>query len=757
MNFKSLLEKQELQPYLLKARYGVEREGQRVTLAGDLVNTVHPETLGNRKFHPYIQTDFAETQMELISPVAESIPELFSFLTAIHDVAYRSMDHGEMLWPLSMPPALPEKEEDIMIAQLDNFEDVLYRRYLAKSYGRRKQMVSGIHYNFEFSDTLLQKMFALQDEVSEYATFKTEVYLKVTRNYLHYSWLITYLFGATPVSEARYFDSEDRPSEPVRSIRNSSYGYKNHAEVQVSYESMERYIADLERMVNEGKLSEEKEFYSAVRFRGGKRMADLAEAGIRYIELRNLDLDPFAFCGISEEQAEFLHLFLLFLLWREEEATSDVWVSDGERKNDEVALEHPLKATKYEKEALDVLKEMQTFIQTQDLFVSEGLMDTVLTMITNPAETLAGKLYLQSQATSQKEVATKIALENHARAWKHPYQLAGFEQMELSTQIFMFDAIQKGIRVEVMDDRDQFLKLSVGEHSEYVKNGNMTSKDSYIVPLLMENKTVTKKVLDEAGFRVPKGSEFSTIQAAIKAYPEFAGQGIVVKPKSTNYGIGISIFKDGASLEDYQAALKIAFEADGDVLVEEFLSGTEYRFFVINGEVKGILLRIPANVKGDGVQTIEALVAEKNSDPLRGENHRSPLEKIQLGDLEKIALKSQGYEITDIPAKDEVVYLRENSNISSGGDSIGVTEMFGDDYKEVAVKAVEALGAVICGIDLIIPDHTVPSSEEGAYGIIEGNFNPAMMMHIYPYEGYGPRLTMDVLELLFPEMFVEED
>lgn len=753
MNFKTLLENKELQPYLLKARYGIEREGQRVTLAGDLVVTLHPTTLGNRKYHPYIQTDFAETQLELITPVAESIPELFDFLTAIHDVAYRSIDKGEMLWPLSMPPVLPEKEEEIMIAQLDNFEDVLYRRYLAKSYGRRKQMVSGIHYNFEFSDTLLQKMFALQTEIKEYTTFKTEVYLKVTRNYLHYSWLVTYLFGATPASEARYFESDDRPKEPVRSIRNSSYGYKNHKDVQVSYESLEQYLIDLERMVNEGKLSEEKEFYSAVRFRGGKKMADLANAGIRYIELRNLDLDPFAFCGISPEQAEFLHLLLLFFLWKEEEENADIWVTDGERKNEEVALEHPLKATRYEKEALEILHALQGFIQEQGLQVSDGLMATYFEMVKNPAETLAGKLYLQSQQRSQKDVATSIALENHARAWVHPYQLAGFEQMELSTQIFMFDAIQKGIQVEVLDDRDQFLKLSVGKHVEYVKNANMTSKDSYIVPLLMENKTVTKKVLAEAGFRVPKGSEFSSVEAAIQAYPEFAGQGIVVKPKSTNYGIGISIFKEGASLEDYQAALKIAFEADADVLVEEFFSGTEYRFFVIDGKVKGILLRIPANVKGDGVQTIEALVAEKNLDPLRGTNHRSPLELIQLGDLEKIALKSQGYEITDIPAKDEVVYLRENSNISSGGDSIEVTDMFSEDYKEVAVKAVEALGAVICGIDLIIPDHTVPSSVENAYGIIEGNFNPAMMMHIYPYEGVGPRLTMDVLELLFPEMF----
>ncbi|MFC7055903.1 bifunctional glutamate--cysteine ligase GshA/glutathione synthetase GshB [Enterococcus alcedinis] len=508
MNFKILLSKKELQPYLLKARYGVEREGQRVTLAGDLVTTEHPSSLGNRQFHPYIQTDFAETQLELITPVAESIPELFDFLSGIHDVAYRSMNPEEMIWPLSMPPALPEKEEDILIADLERFSDVLYRRYLAKTYGRRKQMVSGIHFNFEFSDELLHKMFALQNKYTEYIDFKTEVYLKVTRNYLHYSWLITYLFGATPTSEANYFDSEDRPNEPVRSIRNSSYGYKNHGDVQVSYQNLNRYLSDLERMVIEGKLSEEKEFYSSVRFRGGKKMADLATAGIRYIELRNIDLNPFGYWGISEEQVEFLHLFLLFLLWQDEGVDADEWVAEGENKNEQVALEHPLNVTTYQEEARALLEGLTLFVEERELDISPNLLASVFNMVDNPSATLAGQLYQASQETSQKEVATTIATANYKRAWEHPYQLAGFTQMELSTQIFMFDAIQKGIQVEVLDDTDQFLKLTFNGHSEYVKNGNMTSKDSYIVPLLMENKIVTKKFWIKQAIVYQKAASF---------------------------------------------------------------------------------------------------------------------------------------------------------------------------------------------------------------------------------------------------------
>lgn len=226
-----------------------------------------------------------------------------------------------------------------------------------------------------------------------------------------------------------------------------------------------------------------------------------------------------------------------------------------------------------------------------------------------------------------------------------------------------------------------------------------------------------------------------------------------MKPKSTNYGLGISIFKEGASKEDYQTALEIAFAEDTEVLLEEFLPGTEYRFFVLDGKVRAILLRVPANVVGDGKRTVEALVAEKNQDPLRGTHHRSPLELIQLGTLEKLMLKEQGLTVDSIPENNQVVYLRENSNISTGGDSIDVTETFTDAYKKIAVDAVEALGAKISGIDLIIPDQTIdPTKEANAYGIIEANFNPAMHMHIYPYQGTGRRLTMDVLHLLYPEV-----
>ena len=754
MNFKQLLLHVNARPFIDQARFGIEREGQRVDLAGNLAKTDHPAIFGDRSYHPYIQTDFSETQTEMITPVTDSIPELFQYLAAVYDVTARSIPKEEMIWPLSMPPALPEKDEAIIIAKLKNFEDVLYRRYLAKEYGKRKQMVSGIHFNFEFGDELLRTLFSHQEEFQDFSEFKTELYLKTARNFMRYRWMITYLFGASPMSEKNYFLDESHPQEPVRSIRNSALGYTNHPNVKVSYASMKQYLADIERMIEEGKLSEEKEFYTPLRFRGGKKVADLATTGVRYIELRNIDLNPYARLGINPEQVRFLQLFLMYMLWTEEKEDCDQWVAEGTTRNNKVALEQPSDQTEFHQEGREILEGMKQMLVELDWLDSLYLVEEALIQMDHPEQTLAAKLYQEAQLSSQQEVAVALGHQYYKESHERPYQLAGFREMELSTQIFMFDAIQKGVQVKVLDESDQFLRLQFQDHVEYVKNANMTSKDSYIVPLIMENKTVTKKVLKEAGFRVPGGAEFSSMEEAVKAYPRFAEQAFVIKPKSTNYGLGITIFKEGASLEDYQAGLAIAFREDSSVLVEEFMPGTEYRFFVIDGEVQAIMLRVPANVIGDGIRTVKELVEEKNSDPLRGTNHRAPLELIQLGELEQLMLKEQGLTIESVPQANQIVYLRENSNISTGGDSIDMTDEFSEAYKKIAVSAVEALGAKISGIDLIIPDKEIdPTTDKKAYGIIEANFNPAMHMHVYPFAGKGRRLTMNVLKLLYPEVF----
>ncbi|MFZ2213048.1 MAG: bifunctional glutamate--cysteine ligase GshA/glutathione synthetase GshB, partial [Trichococcus flocculiformis] len=471
------------------------------------------------------------------------------------------------------------------------------------------------------------------------------------------------------------------------------------------------------------------------------------------------DLNPFAEFGMHKEDMYFIHYFLLYLLWIEKDASEEE-MKIGKEMNYATALENPLQPSAFQSEGVAFLEGM---LQMLEAIGAEEKISAIvkgkIEAFHNPEKTVAGQMVIAVDAAEDKAIwATSLAKKYKEAAWERPYALRGFEDMELSTQILLFDAIQKGLKINMLDRYDQFISLTYKNHREYVKKGNMTAKDSYIGPLIMENKVVTKKILAENGFAVPHSGEYHSAEAALRDYPIFAGKGIVVKPKSTNYGLGISIFKDGASFEGYEKAIHMAFEEDEDVLVEDYLSGTEYRFFVIGNETKAVLLRVPANVVGDGSQTIRQLVEEKNKDSLRGKNHRTPLALIGTGELEKLTIQGQGYTFDSIPPAGVTVRLRDNSNISTGGDSIDVTDQMDDSYKKLAVQMAAALGVAVCGVDIIIPDHSVPATQaEPNYGVIEANFNPAMLIHIYPYKGKSRRLTMEILRLLFPEMHLEEE
>lgn len=309
----------------------------------------------------------------------------------------------------------------------------------------------------------------------------------------------------------------------------------------------------------------------------------------------------------------------------------------------------------------------------------------------------------------------------------------------------MKEAIKKGISPQVIDRAENFISLEFDGRREYVKQATKTSKDNYVTVLIMENKSVTKKVLKDNNIKVPSGYEFHSINEALDHLDNFINKPIVIKPKSTNFGIGISIFKEGSNKDDIIKALKIAFSSDNTVLVEEFIKGMEFRFLVIGDEVCGILHRVPANVKGDGIHNIKELVEEKNKDSLRGYKYRTPLEKINLGDIEKTFLRLQNKNFDYIPKKEEIVYLRENSNISTGGDSIDFTDDILDKYKKIAVQATQKVGAKVCGVDMIIEDYR---KEDSNYGIIELNFNPAIHIHCYPYKGKERNIGEKILELL---------
>ena len=494
-----------------------------------------------------------------------------------------------------------------------------------------------------------------------------------------------------------------------------------------------------------------------MRFRGATKARDLLTKGISYVEFRSFDINPYAAYGMTEEDMRFIHLFLVSLLWRGETVRQQD-IKRGQDYKEEVAMAHPYTPAAQEQEGIALLKdmlEMLDCLQPSTIAEDKKIVEEKLQQFYHPTTTIAAKLVNDiEQQGDYQSVGLRLAKHYKNLAMQEPFALKGFKNLELSTQILMFDAIQKGIKVEVLDEHDQFLSLTAFDRVEYVKNGNMTSRDSISSYMAMANKVITKKIIEKQGFHVPFGYECHTEEEALALYSLLQGIAFVIKPKSTNYGLGITIFKQTPTLEDYTKAIQFAFAEDSTILVEHFVTGTEYRFFVINGETKAVLLRKPAHVIGDGVHSIAELVEEKNKHPYRGYGHQAPLTKIELGDIEILLLKQQGFVSSDIPAKDQIVYLRENSNISTGGDSVDVTKEMDNSYKQLAAEVAVAMGAVVCGVDMMIEDYTQPATKSvhQRYAVIEANFNPAMMMQIYPEKGEGRRLTMDILQLLFPEI-----
>ncbi|WP_032091860.1 bifunctional glutamate--cysteine ligase GshA/glutathione synthetase GshB [Necropsobacter rosorum] len=756
MNIQQAIKQQRLGVLFRQGSFGIEKESQRVHEDGSVVTTPHPAVFGNRSYHPYIQTDFAESQLELITPPNNNIEDSLRWLSAIHEVVLRSLPENEYIFPLSMPAGLPPAAQ-IKVAQLDNADDVAYREHLVQSYGKNKQMVSGIHYNFQLAPDLIRALFKAQHDYQSAVDFQNDLYLKMAKNFLRYQWVLLYLLSATPTVDGDYFKqgSPLKAGQYVRSLRSSQYGYVNAPEIVVSFDSVAKYVETLEHWVASGKLIAEKEFYSNVRLRGAKKARDLLANGIQYLEFRLFDLNPFEPYGISLNDAKFIHYFVLLMIWLDETADQH-GVELGKARLAEVAWENPLAQTAYRAEGEALLQRLIDMLN--DIGAPQSAVDIVqekLTQFAQPDKTLCGRLVQAvEQAGGYQRFGAALAKRYKAAAFERFYALSAFDNMELSTQALLFDLIQKGIKTEILDERDQFLCLQFGDHIEYVKNGNMTSHDSYISPLIMENKVVTKKVLAKAGFNVPQSVEFTSAEQALASYSLFERRAVVIKPKSTNYGLGITIFQQGVQhREDFAAAVEIAFREDKEIMVEDYLVGTEYRFFVLGDDTLAVLLRVPANVVGDGVHTVAELVAAKNAHPLRGDGSRTPLKKIALGDIERLQLKEQGLTIDSIPANGQSVQLRANSNISTGGDSIDMTDEMHDSYKRLAVGITKAMGAAVCGVDLIIPDLKRPAEPTlASWGVIEANFNPMMMMHIFPYAGQSRRVTQNVIRMLFPEV-----
>ncbi|MBO7719371.1 MAG: glutamate--cysteine ligase [Methanosphaera sp.] len=350
---------------ILGANFGLEREGLRVHSDGMLSLTKHPEIFGDKLKNPNITTDFSESQVEMITPTFNSTKKAHDFLLYLTDYVNRYIADDEYIWNQSIPCILPPSNE-IPIAQYATDEKSVqsykYRQALAKKYGTKKQLISGIHYNFSFKEDTIRKLYEIKDSKQSYKKFKNELYLKIVRNYLRYKWVVIYLTGCSIASHESFTCDciklmntkhlEEYYTTEGVSFRNASCGYKNLIKLFPRYDSLENFISDVNGYIDEGKLSEAKELYTQIRMKSknpNNLLESLSDDGISYLEIRTVDINSFDICGLSQEDMDFLHLFILFLLLFEE--------SDYDKWQEESLLNEELVAQFGQTEDLELIKD----------------------------------------------------------------------------------------------------------------------------------------------------------------------------------------------------------------------------------------------------------------------------------------------------------------------------------------------------------------------------------------------------------------
>ena len=310
---------------------GVEKECLRVTPDGFVAATDHPQALGSALTNRYITTDYSEALIEFITPPERTTPATLQFLSDIHQFSYGAIG-AELLWAASMPCRL-RSEADIAIARYGSSNvgtmKTVYRRGLEHRYGRYMQAIAGVHFNFSMPEAFWPAYAELERCADGAADLKSAAYMAVVRNVRRLDWLLLYLFGASPAvckcflprgpAGLDELDAGTYFARHATSLRMSDIGYQNASQAEIWVSANSLRVHGEYRQLNPNQLQIENEYYSTIRpkrsaLSGERPTAALRRGGVEYVELRALDLDPFAPTGINEVELRFAETFLIYCL-----------------------------------------------------------------------------------------------------------------------------------------------------------------------------------------------------------------------------------------------------------------------------------------------------------------------------------------------------------------------------------------------------------------------------------------------------------
>ncbi|MFP6806769.1 MAG: cyanophycin synthetase [Pseudomonadales bacterium] len=286
-------------------------------------------------------------------------------------------------------------------------------------------------------------------------------------------------------------------------------------------------------------------------------------------------------------------------------------------------------------------------------------------------------------------------------------------------------------------------------HGKYQQRiqATITSETRHIAVEIACDKEDTSRLLRDLGLPVPEQRMIYSEREAVRAAHRI-GLPVVVKPLDANHGRGVSINLE--TDEQIEVAFANAREngTSRAVLVESYVLGFDHRMLVVNGELVAVAKRVPGHIVGDGKKTVTELVDEVNEDPRRGIGHEKVLTRLEFDHQATRLLEEGGYSAETILAEGDIFYLRSTANLSTGGTAVDVTDIVHPDNKEMAIRAVKAIGLDVAGVDFLSQDISGSYKDIGG-AIVEVNAAPGFRMHIAPSEGQSRDVAGKVMDMLF--------
>jgi cyanophycin synthetase len=279
-------------------------------------------------------------------------------------------------------------------------------------------------------------------------------------------------------------------------------------------------------------------------------------------------------------------------------------------------------------------------------------------------------------------------------------------------------------------NQQSLVQLGHGKYQQRIQ-ATVTGRTPHIAVELASDKEETNKILGSLGLPVPKQELVTSEEGAVRAARKL-GVPVVTKPFNGNHGRGISIHL--MTDEEIVAGFALAREHSRSVIVENFLSGDDHRLLVVNGELVAATRRTPGHVVGDGSHSVAELVEVVNADPRRGVGHEKVLTRIELDAQAAMMMERVGYTADSVPKEGEVVYLRSTANLSTGGTANDVTDIIHPDNRDMAVRAIRAIGLDVGGVDFLTTNIAESYKTIGG-GICEVNAAPGFRKHVSPSEG----------------------